>query len=101
MSDLPGFLNDGPGGARLALKVHPRAKRNEIGATEGDVLKIKVTAPPVDSAANEAVIKLLAKRMGASKGALRIVRGGTSRAKLVEVAGMTAQEVLAALTDIP
>ena len=97
MSDLPGFLNDGPEGARLALKVHPRAKRTEIGEVDGDVLKIKVTAPPVDSAANEAVVKLLAKRLGVSKSLVRIVRGQTSRLKTVEIEGMSARGVLAAL----
>lgn len=97
MSDLAEFLKDGPEGARLALKVHPRAKRNEVGETDGDVLRIKVTAPPVDSAANEAVVKLLAKRLGVSKGMVRIVRGQTSRLKVVEIQGVTAREVWAAL----
>ncbi len=97
MSDLAEFLKDGPEGARLALKVHPRAKRNEVGETDGDVLRIKVTALPVDSAANEAVVKLLAKRLGVSKGMVRIVRGQTSRLKVVEIQGVTAREVWAAL----
>jgi uncharacterized protein (TIGR00251 family) len=97
VSDLAEFLKDGPEGARLALKVHPRAKRNEVGETDGDVLRIKVTAPPVDSAANEAVVKLLAKRLGVSKGMVRIVRGQTSRLKVVEIQGVTAREVWAAL----
>jgi uncharacterized protein (TIGR00251 family) len=97
VSGLPGFLSDGPDGVRLTLKVQPRAKRNEIGVLEGDALKIKVTAPPVDSAANEAVIKMAAKRLGVAKGAIRILRGQTSRSKLVEVSGMSAREALAAL----
>lgn len=81
----------------MSLKVQPRAKRNEIGHADGEALKVKVTAPPVDSAANEAVIKLLAKRLRCARGSVRLVRGQTSRSKVVEVAGMDAQSVLAAL----
>lgn len=94
MTSLAGFLSDGDDGARLSLKVQPRARRNEIGPAEGDALKLKVTAPPVDSAANEAVIKLLAKQLGCAKGAIRILRGQTSRSKVVEIRGMTAAAIL-------
>ena len=99
MNDLPGFLSEGPGGARLKLKVQPRSKRNTIGAPEGEALKIKVTAPPVDSAANEAVTKLLADRFGTPKSSIRIVRCRTSRLKAIEISGVGAREVLAALVD--
>jgi uncharacterized protein (TIGR00251 family) len=89
-----GFLSERPEGTRLFLKVQPRARGNEIGPATGDVLKIRVTAPPVDSAANEAVIKLLAKQLGCAKGSIRLVGGRTSRGKVVAVRGMTAAEIL-------
>jgi uncharacterized protein (TIGR00251 family) len=89
-----GFLSERPEGTRLFLKVQPRARGNEIGPATGDVLKIRVTAPPVDSAANEAVIKLLAKQLDCAKGSIRLVGGRTSRGKVVAVRGMTVAEIL-------
>lgn len=94
MNAAVGFLSERPEGTRLALKVQPRARGNEIGPATGDALKVRVTAPPVDSAANEAVIKLLAKQLGCAKGSIRLVVGRTSRGKVVEVRGMTSAEVL-------
>lgn len=94
MNARAGFLSDCEGGARLSLNVQPRARRNEIGPAEGDALKVKVTAPPADSAANEAVIQALAKQLGCAKGSIRLVRGQTSRSKPVEIRGMTAADVL-------
>ena len=99
MSAGRGFLNDGADGGRLALRVHPRARRNELGPASGDELKVKVTAPPVDSAANDAVIKLLAKQLGCSKSSIRLLRGQTSRSKVVEIRGMAAGDILKRLSD--
>ena len=94
MNAAVGFLSERPEGTRLFLKVQPRARGNEIGPATGDVLKIRVTAPPVDSAANEAVIKLLAKQLDCAKGSIRQVGGRTSRGKVVAVRGMTVAEIL-------
>ena len=99
MNAAQGFLSDGVEGGRLALKVQPRARRNEMGPAAGNELKIKVTAPPVDSAANDAVIKLLAKQLGCSKSSIRLVRGQTSRSKVVEIRGMAARDILKRLPD--
>jgi uncharacterized protein (TIGR00251 family) len=57
------------------------------------MLKVRLTAPPVDGAANEALVALLAERLGIPKRAIQIVRGATSRQKTVEITGMRMDEV--------
>jgi uncharacterized protein (TIGR00251 family) len=84
----------------LSLKVQPRASKNEIGEVVGAELKVKVTAPPVDSAANEAVLRLLAEKLGCPRGAVQLLRGATSRHKQVLVVGMKAEEVAAKLLPL-
>lgn len=93
------FLEAVPEGTRLRIKVQPRASRTEIGEPAGDLLKVRVTAPPVDHAANEAVLELLADSLGVRRGAVQLVRGQSSRQKLVLVTGLTPDEVLARLTS--
>ena len=82
-------------GVRLTLHVQPRAARTEIAGLHGDALKIRLAAPPVDGAANEALIRFLAERLGVSRSAITLVSGATSRRKVVEVSGMTAEAVAA------
>lgn len=77
----------------IALKVQPKASRNEIGPVTGSELKIKVTAPPVDSAANEAVLRLITEKLGCARNAVKLHRGGTSRHKIIAVQGMTLAEI--------
>jgi uncharacterized protein (TIGR00251 family) len=77
-----------PGGVRFGVRVQPRASRSEIRGVHGDVLRVRVAAPPVDGAANEALIALLADELGVARGAIRIASGGSSRTKVVEVAGI-------------
>ncbi len=81
----------------LHVKVQPRASRNEIGAALGDELKIKVTAPPVDSAANAALIEFLAETLGCDRSAVQFARGTTSRHKIIAIHGMAVEAVAAAL----
>jgi len=76
----------------LAVKLDPRASKNEIGDALGAELKIKVTAPPVDAAANQALIELLAEKLGCSRGKVELIRGRTSRHKTVMLHGFTADE---------
>ena len=64
----------------------------------GDQLKIKVTAPPVDAAANEAVVELLADLLDCSRGSIQILRGQTSRNKVLKVHGLEASVVAERLT---
>ena len=77
----------------LAIKLQPRAAREDIGPAQGAELKIKVTAPPVDAAANEALLRLLAKRLDCPRGAVQLVRGHTSRHKVVAVRGLPPRQI--------
>ena len=70
---------------RFTVRVQPRASRNEVAGVHGAALKVRVTAPPVEGAANSAVIALLAEVLGVPRGAVRIVSGDSSRNKVVEV----------------
>ncbi len=91
---LPGCIRvQADGEVMLSIKVQPRASKNEIGEVVANELKIKVTAPPVDSAANEALIELLAEKLGCPKGAVRILRGQTSRHKLLAIRGLDASVI--------
>ncbi len=81
------------GGAAFAVRVVPRAKKNEIVGVQGNALKVKLTAPPVGGAANEALIDLLVERLGVRRSQVEIVAGLKSRAKMVSVTGLTPAEV--------
>ena len=87
------FLRETAGGTLLSIKLSPRASKNEIGEPLGDELKIKVTAPPVDAAANQALIELLAETLGCSRGKVELIRGQTSRHKTVLLHGFKAEDV--------
>src|SRR6266404_4792276 len=94
---LPGFIRIQEDAVRLAVKVQPRASKNEIGEVLGDELKIKVTAPPVDSAANEALVRFLAEKLDCPRSRVELVRGHTSRHKVVKLYGFSVEDVLARL----
>ena len=83
---------------RLAVRVQPRARSNGIVGMHGTALKIRLTAPPVDGAANEALLELLADVLGISRGAMRIVSGATTRDKVVAIRGVSIDAVRRALT---
>jgi uncharacterized protein (TIGR00251 family) len=70
---------------RLLVRLQPRAARHRIVGWHGEALKIQVQAPPVDNAANAALVALLAQTLAVPRGAVRIVHGSTSRDKLVEI----------------
>ncbi len=93
MSHPPPYLRAHPDGVILSLKVQPRASKNELGEAIGDELKLKVTAPPVDSAANEAVLRFLAEQLNCPRGAVQLLRGQTSRHKQVLLAGLRLEDV--------
>lgn len=74
----------------VAVRVTPRARRNAI-ALEGDTLRVWLTAPPVDGAANAALLALLAERLGIPKRAVTLVHGETAREKVVAIEGVSAE----------
>ena len=95
--EIPTFLRAGAGGLLLSVKLQPRAAVNEICAPLGAELRIKVTAPPVDAAANEALLRLLAETLDCPRGQVELVRGHTSRHKVVRLHGLAPAAVLARL----
>jgi uncharacterized protein (TIGR00251 family) len=73
----------------LHVKVQPRSSRNQIGEVVGRQLKIKITAPPVDSAANKALVRFLADLLNCPRGSVQILHGETSRHKVISVQGIS------------
>ncbi|HZU00174.1 MAG TPA: DUF167 domain-containing protein [Ktedonobacteraceae bacterium] len=80
----------------ITMRVIPRSSRNSLEWEQG-VLKARLTAPPVDGAANEALVALLAERLGLPKRSISIVRGATGRQKTVEIVGITVEEMVSRL----
>jgi uncharacterized protein (TIGR00251 family) len=79
--------------ARIAVRLAPRASRDAIGVVIAGELVVRVTAPPVDGCANEALTRMLAKRLQVGRRSIKIVSGQHSRRKVVEIDGMTEEEV--------
>lgn len=87
-------LNSSAGGNRLAVKVTPNADRNEISGVKDGVLQVKVAAPPEKGKANKELIDFLSERLGVRKSAITIIRGETSRHKIINIEGINQQEAL-------
>jgi uncharacterized protein (TIGR00251 family) len=79
--------------ARLTVKVHPRAKRSALAGRLGDAWKLALAAPPVDGKANEECVRFLAEFAGVPRSRVRIVMGLTGRLKVVEIEGVTQEEL--------
>jgi uncharacterized protein len=82
-------------GVRFDVRVQPRASRSEIVGEQEGALRVRLAAAPVDGAANDALVELLADVLHVAKRDVRIVTGTTSRRKVVEVDDVTPQQVLA------
>jgi uncharacterized protein (TIGR00251 family) len=80
-------------GFTLRIKVLPRSSVNGIMGFEGDVLRVKVTAAPVDGSANQNLIQLLSKGLKVGKNSIRIMSGQKSRLKTVRICGIREDEV--------
>ncbi len=77
-------------GVRFAVRVKPKAAQSKIvGCSEG-ALEVRIAAPPVDGAANDALVRLLAKQLGVPRGRIAIVGGASSRHKRIEIEGVDA-----------
>ena len=83
------------GVVRFTVRVQPRASRSAIDGIHGDALRVRLSAPPVDGAANEALVELLAKALGVAKRDVRVVAGSASRSKVIEVEGVGSARVRA------
>lgn len=88
-------ITEREGAVRFSVRVQPRSSRTGVEGVHGDALKVRVNAPPVDGAANESVVEALAEALGVSRRAVRIVSGESSRTKIVEVDGVSAEAVRA------
>ena len=84
--------------AEIEVRVITRAQRDEITEERGGRLLIRLTAPPVDGAANAALCRLVARRAGVPARRVSIVRGHAARDKVVRVEGLTASQLRASVT---
>jgi len=101
VAELPAFLRDAPDGCAITLKVHPRARRRGVVGPIGDALKVEVTAPPAEGAANAEVEALIAELLGIAGRQVTVAHGAMSRRKVVVVNGITAAEAAALLERQP
>ena len=83
--------------ALLKLHVTPRGSRNEISGWRGDTLCVKLTAPPVEGAANAAIVKFVADSLGLRKSQVELVSGHKSRDKTLRITGLTDSDIRARL----
>ncbi len=88
-----------PSHCTLAVKAIPNAPRSEVTGWLGEVLKVKVHAPPVEGRANEALCEFLADRLDLPRRAITVLRGDTSRQKVLRISGLTLDAVKAALSS--
>ena len=92
------YVRDSEQGVVLKVQVQTRASRDEVVGPHGDALKVLITAAPVAGAANKHLLKFLAKRLKIPQSQLSLKSGATSRAKSIEIEGMSADEVRQRLT---
>jgi len=85
------------GAVRFEVHAKPRARRSRIVGEQGEALVVQLAAPPVDGAANAELVELLASVLSVPKRDVTLARGESGRVKLVEVRGLTADEVRARL----
>lgn len=88
-------ITEKDGVVSFAVRVQPRASREEVAGEYQDALKIRLTAPPIDDRANQALRKLLASRLKVPLAAVRIASGEHSRTKRVEIRGVTPEMIQA------
>ncbi|MFA6666073.1 MAG: DUF167 domain-containing protein [Armatimonadota bacterium] len=78
---------------KLKVRVNPRSSVNRVTGWQGGTLSVKLTAPPVEGAANKACIEFLAKVLGVKKSQLVLLSGTTSREKIFQVDGLSHEEL--------
>jgi uncharacterized protein len=90
-------ISEKAGVVRVDVYVQPRASRSQVVGEHGDALKIRLAAPPVDGAANDELIRFMAKTLGVAQSQVTIASGATSRRKTIEIQGSTIDKVSHAL----
>jgi len=90
-------IQEREGAAIFSVRVQPRASKDEIAGEMGGALKVRLQAPAVEDRANEALIEFLAQLLKTPKSAVRILSGDRSRTKLIEIRGVTQQQIRALL----
>ena len=83
--------------ARINVYIQPRATRSEVVGLHDGVIKIRIAAPPVDRAANVALVEFLAERLGVRKSSVRVVSGHASRRKVIEIDGVDTATIRSSL----
>ena len=83
--------------ARITIRAHPRAKRSAVAGKLGDAWKLDLAAPPAEGRATEECVRFLAELAGVPRSRVRVITGATARTKIVEVEGVTQEELEARL----
>ena len=91
-------IQERDGAAIFPVRVQPRASKDEIAGEMSGALKVRLRAPAVEDRANEALVEFLTQLLKTPKSAVRILSGGRSRTKRIEIRGVTGQQIQALLT---
>jgi len=83
---------------KISLRVYPNASRNEVVGFTNGILRVKVSAPPIKGKANRELITFLSRLLGVGKGSVNILKGHTTRNKVVAVDGLSQEEVMKQLS---
>jgi hypothetical protein len=94
-----GMIEQRGNAVRVRVRVQPRASRTEVVGEHDGALKVRVAAPPVDGAANDELVRFIARRVGVARSRIRIVSGDVGRSKVVEIEGVDVHSVRGALLD--
>ncbi len=98
---MPLDLRDTAEGLLLRVRVQPRAQRDALAGERDGALLVRVTAPPVEGRANQALARVLGKVLDVPPSAVRVLRGASGRDKLVAVAGLSAASARQKLGELP
>ena len=83
------WINETPDGVDVRIRAVPRASKNEIQGIYDGALKVRLTTPPIDGKANQALIKFLSKTLKISKAQIELIHGDTCRHKTIRIANIT------------
>ncbi len=87
------MLREANGHVTFKVRVTPRASKNQIVGVEGDAVKVRLAAPPVEGKANEALVKFLASLLDVPRSSLEIIAGQSSRNKVIRIRGVGVKQV--------